>query len=118
MVPSPSPRSTSVGSGSLRRPTSMPPSPGRPRRPGPVRSRSRSGPSKGTRKAEAPRQMEEGGPDVERVFRREYGRAVSVLVRAFGDIDLAEEGVQEAFTIAAERWGADGRPPSPAGGIV
>ena len=32
--------------------------------------------------------MEEGGPDVERVFRSEYGRAVSVLVRAFGDIDL------------------------------
>jgi len=34
---------------------------------------------------------------VERVFRQEYGRAVSVLARAFGDIDLAEEGVQDAF---------------------
>ena len=48
-------------------------------------------------------------PDVERVFREEYGRAVSVLVRAFGDIDLAEEGVQEAFAIAAARW-PDRRP--------
>src|SRR6185312_12312108 len=39
-------------------------------------------------------------------------------VRAFGDIDLAEEGVQEAFAVAAERWVADGLPPSPAGWII
>jgi RNA polymerase sigma-70 factor (ECF subfamily) len=62
--------------------------------------------------------MEKDGRDVERVFRQEYGRAVSVLVRAFGDIDLAEEGVQEAFAVAAERWAADGLPPSPAGWII
>jgi RNA polymerase sigma-70 factor (ECF subfamily) len=57
-------------------------------------------------------------PDVASVFRREYGRAVSVLVRTFGDIDLAEEGVQEAFTVAAARWPEDGLPPSPAGWII
>ena len=62
--------------------------------------------------------MQERALSVEGVFRREYGRAVSVLVRAFGDIDLAEEGVQEAFTVAAERWVADGLPPSPAGWII
>ena len=62
--------------------------------------------------------MEEGLRDVERAFREEFGRAVSVLVRAFGDIDLAEEGVQEAFAIAAERWTADGLPASPAGWII
>jgi len=62
--------------------------------------------------------MEEGLRGVERVFREEFGRAVSVLVRAFGDIDLAEEGVQEAFAIAAERWTADGVPVSPAGWII
>jgi RNA polymerase sigma-70 factor (ECF subfamily) len=62
--------------------------------------------------------MEKDGRHVERVFRQEYGRAVSVLVRAFGDIDLAEEGVQEAFVVAAERWTADGLPPSPAGWII
>jgi RNA polymerase sigma-70 factor (ECF subfamily) len=56
--------------------------------------------------------------DVERVFREEYGRAVSVLVRAFGDIDLAEEGVQEAFVVAAERWPVAGMPPRPAGWII
>ena len=55
---------------------------------------------------------------VERVFREEYGRAVSVLVRVFGDIDMAEEGVQEAFAVAVRRWPVDGLPPSPAGWII
>jgi RNA polymerase sigma-70 factor (ECF subfamily) len=58
------------------------------------------------------------GPDIERVFREEYGRAVSVLVRVFGDIDIAEDAVQEAFARAAARWPADGLPPSPAGWII
>ena len=58
------------------------------------------------------------GADIERVFREEYGRAVAVLVRAFGDIDLAEEAVQDAFTVAVQRWPSTGLPPSPAGWIV
>ena len=62
--------------------------------------------------------MKDGPRDVERVFREEYGRAVSVLVRAFGDIGVAEDGVQEAFLIAGERWAADGVPASPAGWII
>ncbi len=57
-------------------------------------------------------------PAIERVFRQEYGRAVSVLVRAFHDIDLAEDGVQDAFAVAAVRWREDGLPPSPAGWII
>ncbi|HEY3586773.1 MAG TPA: sigma factor [Myxococcaceae bacterium] len=52
------------------------------------------------------------------MFREEYGRAVAVLVRAFGDIDLAEEAVQDAFTAAVARWPATGFPPSPAGWII
>jgi RNA polymerase sigma-70 factor (ECF subfamily) len=58
------------------------------------------------------------GRDVERVFRQEYSRAVAVLVRVFGDIDLAEEAVQDAFTVAVQRWPSDGVPPSPAGWII
>ena len=54
--------------------------------------------------------------DVERVFREEYGRAVAVLVRTFGDIDIAEEAVQEAFAVAVRRWPQAGVPPSPAAG--
>jgi RNA polymerase sigma-70 factor, ECF subfamily len=55
---------------------------------------------------------------IERVFRAEYGRAVAVLVRVFGDIDLAEESVQDAFTVAVQKWPAAGLPPSPAGWII
>jgi RNA polymerase sigma-70 factor (ECF subfamily) len=55
---------------------------------------------------------------IERVFREEYGRAVAVLVRRFGDIDLAEEAVQDAFTTAVQRWPSEGVPPSPAGWII
>ena len=56
--------------------------------------------------------------DIERVFRQEYGRAVAVLVRSFGDIDLAEDAVQDAFARAVERWPSAGLPPSPAGWII
>ncbi|WP_086772817.1 RNA polymerase sigma factor [Streptomyces bobili] len=56
--------------------------------------------------------------DVEAVFRAEYGRAVAVLVRFLGDIDLAEEAVQDAFTTALRRWPETGVPPSPAGWII
>jgi RNA polymerase sigma-70 factor (ECF subfamily) len=56
--------------------------------------------------------------EIERVFRVEYGRAVAVLVRVCGDIDVAEEAVQEAFTAAAQRWPSTGLPPSPAGWII
>jgi RNA polymerase sigma-70 factor, ECF subfamily len=57
-------------------------------------------------------------PEIERVFRAEYGRAVAVLVRVFGDIDIAEEAVQDAFAAAAARWPSAGLPPSPAGWII
>jgi RNA polymerase sigma-70 factor (ECF subfamily) len=56
--------------------------------------------------------------EIERVFREEYGRAVAVLVRSFGDIDVAEEAVQDAFTEAVRRWPSAGLPPSPAGWII
>jgi len=56
--------------------------------------------------------------EIERVFRSEHGRAVAVLVRVFGDIDVAEEAVQDAFVAAVQRWPATGTPPSPAGWII
>jgi len=55
---------------------------------------------------------------IERAYRESSGRAVATLVRLFGDIDLAEEAVQEAFAVAAERWPAAGVPPNPGGWIV
>ena len=56
--------------------------------------------------------------EIERVFRSESGRAVATLVRFFGDIDLAEEAVQDAFVVALQRWPEEGLPPSPAGWII
>src|SRR4051812_33015914 len=56
--------------------------------------------------------------EIERVFREHYGRAVAILVRLLGDIDAAEEAVQDALTAAVQRWPEDGVPPSPAGWIV
>ncbi|WIV54972.1 RNA polymerase sigma factor [Amycolatopsis nalaikhensis] len=56
--------------------------------------------------------------EIERVFAAEYGRAVSVLVRVFGNIDVAEEAVQDAFAEAVRRWPSAGLPPSPAGWII
>jgi RNA polymerase sigma-70 factor, ECF subfamily len=56
--------------------------------------------------------------EIERIFREEYGRAIAVLVRRFGDIQLAEDAVQDAFATALQRWPSDGLPPSPAGWLI
>jgi len=55
---------------------------------------------------------------IERAYRDSAGRAVATLTRFLGDLDLAEEAVQEAYAIALERWPADGIPPNPGGWIV
>src|SRR6476620_10326044 len=55
---------------------------------------------------------------IEGVFRADSGRAVASLVRFFGDIDLAEEAVQDAFVVALQRWPDQGLPPNPAAWII
>ena len=55
---------------------------------------------------------------IDRVFRDEAGKAIATLTRLFGDIDVAEEAVQDAFMVATERWPDAGLPPNPAGWIV
>ncbi len=52
------------------------------------------------------------------VFRREAGRCTATLIRVLGDIDLAEDAVAEAFTIAAKQWPEHGIPPNPGGWIT
>jgi RNA polymerase sigma-70 factor, ECF subfamily len=56
--------------------------------------------------------------DIACTFREESGRAVATLIRIFGDIDLAEDAVQEAFTIAIDKWPVSGWPPNPGAWIV
>jgi len=55
---------------------------------------------------------------VDRLFRQESGRAVATLIRALGDFDLAEEAVQEAFTVALQRWPDHGVPDNPGAWIT
>ena len=43
---------------------------------------------------------------------------MAALARAFGDLDRAEEAVQDAFVVALERWPRDGIPPNPAAWIA
>ena len=40
------------------------------------------------------------------------------LIGYFGDFDLAEEAVAEAFAVAAQRWPSDGRPGNPGAWLV
>ncbi|HEX3266433.1 MAG TPA: RNA polymerase sigma factor [Gaiellaceae bacterium] len=50
---------------------------------------------------------------VEAVFREEWGRTLAILARTLGDVELAEDAVQEAFATALERWPRDGAPANP-----
>ncbi len=55
---------------------------------------------------------------VEQVFREEWGHAVAILTRVLGDLELAEDAVQDAFATALERWPRDGVPRKPGAWIV
>jgi RNA polymerase sigma-70 factor (ECF subfamily) len=56
--------------------------------------------------------------EIGRIFREESGRSVAALIRALGDIDAAEDAVQEAFAVAVRRWPEHGLPPNPGGWIT
>jgi RNA polymerase sigma-70 factor, ECF subfamily len=56
--------------------------------------------------------------DVGAVFREEWGRAVAVLTRVLGDLQLAEDAVQDVFTTALERWPRDGVPDNPGAWVI
>jgi RNA polymerase sigma-70 factor (ECF subfamily) len=56
--------------------------------------------------------------DLARAYRDERARCIAILGRVLGDLDLAEDAVQDAFVIAAERWPRDGVPSNPGAWIV
>jgi RNA polymerase sigma-70 factor, ECF subfamily len=68
------------------------------------------------RDGEAAAKLDE--PEIGRIFREESGRSVATLIGLFGDIDLAEDAVQEAFAVALRKWPDDGLPPNPGGWIT
>jgi RNA polymerase sigma-70 factor (ECF subfamily) len=56
--------------------------------------------------------------ELARTYRDERARSIAILGRVLGDLDLAEDAVQEAFVRAAERWPRDGVPRNPGAWIV
>jgi RNA polymerase sigma-70 factor (ECF subfamily) len=50
---------------------------------------------------------------IERVFREEYGRVIATLIRDLRDIDLAEDALHDAITVALEAWPRTGVPENP-----
>jgi RNA polymerase sigma-70 factor (ECF subfamily) len=56
--------------------------------------------------------------DLSRAYRDERAKSVAILGRVLGDLDLAEDAVQDAFVRAAERWPRDGVPANPGAWIV
>ncbi|MFN7953876.1 MAG: RNA polymerase sigma factor [bacterium] len=69
---------------------------------------------------ESPRDA--GGEDaatvLDRLFRSEPGRILSVLIHVLRDFDLAEDVLQEAVEAALERWPRESVPANPAGWLV
>jgi RNA polymerase sigma-70 factor (ECF subfamily) len=56
--------------------------------------------------------------DLDGVFRREWGPAVATLARWSGDLTVAEDAVQEAFTEALRAWPRDGMPDNPGAWVL
>jgi RNA polymerase sigma-70 factor, ECF subfamily len=56
--------------------------------------------------------------ELSRAYRDERAKSVAILGRVLGDLDLAEDAVQDAFLRAAERWPRDGVPANPGAWIV
>ena len=55
---------------------------------------------------------------VEEVFRHQAARVTGSLIRVFGDVDLAEDAIQDALMVALERWPKSGIPPNPGAWIT
>src|SRR5437660_2875544 len=110
-------RNTWAAFTSSRPKTSTPRSLGRRRPPQQSRSRSRSARSDmyprpdSVGNVDTARKLDEA--EVGRIFREESGRSVAALIRVFGDIDVAEDAVQDAFAVALRKWTGDGLPPNP-----
>ena len=55
---------------------------------------------------------------VDTLYRSEWGRVVSTLIRLFDDFELAEEAAQEAFAAAVEQWRTSGVPEYPRAWVI
>src|SRR5713101_7618092 len=56
--------------------------------------------------------------EIDRFYADEFGRVLATVIRLIGDFHVAEEAVQDAFTIALQQWPRDGRPANPRAWII
>ena len=50
---------------------------------------------------------------IEKTFREESGRVIAALMSYLGDLELAQDALQDALIVALERWPLDGLPDNP-----
>ncbi|MGI9379607.1 MAG: sigma-70 family RNA polymerase sigma factor, partial [Methyloligellaceae bacterium] len=55
---------------------------------------------------------------IDKTVREEWGRILASLVKTLGDLELAEDCLQEAVVAAIEHWNRSGLPQSPAGWLI
>jgi len=53
-----------------------------------------------------------------KIYKAESGSVLASLIRILGDLDLAEEALQEAFSVAMEKWSIEGIPKNPYSWLV
>lgn len=56
--------------------------------------------------------------NIEQIYREESGRILATLIRLLGDLDLAEEVMQEAFAAALAAWPDSGTPANPRAWLI
>ena len=62
--------------------------------------------------------MPDGGSSVEDAWRDEWGRLLALLVARYRRLDLAEDGLGDAFEAATRTWPTDGTPDNPAAWLL
>jgi RNA polymerase sigma-70 factor (ECF subfamily) len=60
----------------------------------------------------------DGGSSVEDAWRDEWGRLLALLVARYRRLDLAEDGLGDAFEAATRTWPTDGIPDNPAAWLL
>ncbi len=53
-----------------------------------------------------------------KIFKSESGRVLASLIRILGDLQLAEDALQDAFAIAIEKWPTEGIPKNPGAWLI
>ncbi|MDQ8201393.1 RNA polymerase sigma factor [Pelagicoccus sp. SDUM812003] len=56
--------------------------------------------------------------EIAAIYRRESGKVIATLAHLLGDLDLAEDAMQDAFAVAVKTWQENGIPEKPAEWLI